>query len=358
VNGPPPGSGPLPLLRLEGVTRRFGSTTAVREASLAVEAGEYLSILGPSGSGKSTLLRLVAGFERPDAGSVHLDGARVDDLPPERRDLNTVFQGYALFPHLTVEENVAFGLRMKKRPRGEIAARVGEAPELVGLSGFGPRRPGSLSGGEQQRVALARALVNRPRLLLLDEPLAALDRKLRLRMQEELTRIQRETGITFLHVTHDQEEALRLADRVAVMNRGRILQLAPPAEAYLRPRTPFVADFLGSATLVPDGTARALFPAGLPPSPAGIYAVRPEAIGIEADGAAPGGPGPPLRGRVLSRHTVGGIEELRVEAGGVHWLVHVHAGRAAHLPAEGDGAFLALAPGALVPLEADEDAES
>jgi len=184
----------------------------VAGVDLRVQPGEYVCVLGPSGSGKSTLLRLVAGFEHPDAGTIHLGGQRVEHLPPERRPVHTVFQGYALFPHLTVFENVAFGLRMRKVPRSELRSRVEESLERVGLPGFGPRRPGLLSGGEQQRVALARALVNRPPLLLLDEPLAALDRRLRLRLQEELRGIQQEVGVAFLHVTHDQEEALRLGD--------------------------------------------------------------------------------------------------------------------------------------------------
>lgn len=354
-----------PVLRVNGVHKRFGRSEAVAGVDLQVARGEYVCILGPSGSGKSTLLRLVAGFETPDRGEVHLEGIRVDALPPERRSVHTVFQGYALFPHLSVHRNVAFGLEMRGVPADEIRTRVDGVLEMVGLGGFGRRSPAGLSGGEQQRVALARALVNRPPLLLLDEPLAALDRKLRLRMQEELRGIQQESGIAFLHVTHDQEEALRLADRVAVMDGGRILQAGPPDAVYRFPRSRFVADFLGSANLLRgrvEGTPPKLvlegggtfpLPPGSPPLPAappGGWAVRPEALQLVSPDA--GDPSIPLPGRVLDRTSLGPILELRVELdGGVPVRAHVSTAGRGPLPAPGERLTLWLHPRHLVPLE-------
>lgn len=240
------------MVRLEGVTKRFEDVIAVNNLSLEVERGEFLTLLGPSGCGKTTTLRMIAGFERPDAGQIIIDGQRVENLPPFQRDVNTVFQSYALFPHMTVFDNIAFGLRMKHLPEHEISQRVQEALRLVRLEGLGSRYPHQLSGGQQQRVALARAVVNKPRVLLLDEPLGALDLKLRRQMQLELKQIQQQLGITFIFVTHDQEEALTMSDRVAVMNAGVIEQLGTPAEIYSRPRTRFVADFVGETNLL-DG---------------------------------------------------------------------------------------------------------
>jgi spermidine/putrescine transport system ATP-binding protein len=225
---------------------------AVDDLALDIERGSFFAMLGPSGCGKTTTLRMIGGFEIPTAGSVFLGGEDVTEHPPFRRDVNTVFQSYALFPHLTVERNVSFGLERRKRPKEEIRRRVGEILELVQLSGLGNRRPAQLSGGQQQRVALARALVNEPRALLLDEPLGALDLRLRRQLQLELKRIQQEVGITFVHVTHDQEEALTMADTIAVMNEGRIEQLGPGEELYERPQTEFVANFLGLSNLI-DG---------------------------------------------------------------------------------------------------------
>jgi spermidine/putrescine transport system ATP-binding protein len=237
-------------IRLEAVTKRFGETVAVDDVTIAIERGAFYALLGPSGCGKTTTLRMVGGFEDPTAGRVYLGGDDVTDLPPYRRDVNTVFQSYALFPHLTVERNVAFGLERKKVAKAEVRTRVGEALEMVQLGGFGSRRPAQLSGGQQQRVALARALVNRPRALLLDEPLGALDLRLRKQLQIQLKRIQQEVGITFVHVTHDQEEAMSMADTIAVMNGGRIEQAGGAADLYERPQTEFVANFLGVSNLV------------------------------------------------------------------------------------------------------------
>ena len=241
-----------PSVEFSGVTKRFGDVVAVRDLSLAIERGTFFTLLGPSGCGKTTTLRMVAGFEEPNEGRILLDGVNVGGLPPFRRPTNTVFQSYALFPHLSVEENVAFGLRRQAASRRtRCAAGWGRSSSSSGLSAEAKRKPRQLSGGQQQRVALARALINRPAVLLLDEPLGALDLKLRKGLQVELKRIQREVGITFLYVTHDQEEALTMSDLIAVMNRGVVEQLAPPEEVYERPRTTFVAGFIGVSNLMP-----------------------------------------------------------------------------------------------------------
>jgi spermidine/putrescine transport system ATP-binding protein len=232
------------------ITKRFGEVEAVRGVSLSLRRGEFISLLGPSGCGKTTTLRMLAGFERPDSGSVMLGGRDVVNTPPNRRPVNTVFQSYALFGHLDVFDNIAFGLREKRRPRAEIRQAVAEAVELVRLRGFERRKPRELSGGQQQRVALARALVNAPELLLLDEPLGALDLKLRRAMQIELKSLQRRLGMTFLYVTHDQEEAFTMSDRVAVMEGGEIVQIGAPEEIYERPATLYVADFVGEANIL------------------------------------------------------------------------------------------------------------
>ena len=242
-----------PILELQEVTRRFGDFTAVDRLSLTVAPGEFLTLLGASGSGKTTTLRMIAGFEHPDTGVILMGGNPITGLPPYRRDLNTVFQQYALFPHLSVRDNVGYGLRMKKVPAAEIATRVTQALEMVQLGALAGRLPRQLSGGQQQRVALARALVNRPRILLLDEPLGALDLKLRKEMQLELKHLNRQLGITFLYVTHDQEEALTMSDRIALMRGGRIEQLAGAREIYERPATRYVADFIGETNLLQDG---------------------------------------------------------------------------------------------------------
>jgi spermidine/putrescine transport system ATP-binding protein len=239
-------------IHLENVTKRFGDMVAVDDLTLSIERGAFYALLGPSGCGKTTTLRMIGGFEDPTEGVVHLGGTDVTDLPPYKRDVNTVFQSYALFPHLNVERNVAFGLERKRVSKAEAKKRVGEALEMVQLGALAKRKPAQLSGGQAQRVALARALVNRPRALLLDEPLGALDLRLRKQLQIELKKIQQEVGITFVHVTHDQEEAMSMADTIAVMNKGRIEQAGTAEELYERPHTAFVANFLGISNLV-DG---------------------------------------------------------------------------------------------------------
>ncbi len=240
-----------PAVRFTRVSRRFGDVRAVDDASLDVARGEFFAMLGPSGSGKTTCLRLIAGFEQPDDGHIEIFGERVDGVPPYKRAVNTVFQDYALFPHMTVGENVAYGLMIKGEARADREAKACQALELVKLSGYETRRPGQLSGGQRQRVALARALVNQPKVLLLDEPLGALDLKLREQMQDELKSLQRELGITFVFVTHDQGEALSMADRVAIFNNGKIVQVGTPTDIYERPQSRFVADFVGSSNVLP-----------------------------------------------------------------------------------------------------------
>jgi spermidine/putrescine transport system ATP-binding protein len=238
-------------VRLENITKRFDDVVAVDDLSLDVESGKFYALLGPSGCGKTTTLRMIGGFEDPTSGTIYLGDRTVTGQPPHKRDVNTVFQSYALFPHLTIFENVAFGLRRSKVKGSEVRTRTEEMLQVVGLKGYGNRKPRQLSGGQQQRVALGRALVNRPRVLLLDEPLGALDLKLRKEMQFELKRIQHDMGITFVHVTHDQEEAMTMADSIVVMNDGRIEQMGEPAELYESPATAFVANFLGVSNLLP-----------------------------------------------------------------------------------------------------------
>jgi putative spermidine/putrescine transport system ATP-binding protein len=267
-------------VRLVGVRKTYGDVVAVDHVDLEIEPGEFFTLLGPSGSGKTTTLRLIAGFERPDAGRVELSGVDVTNRAPYERDVNTVFQDYALFPHMTVAENVAYGLRVKNVPRAERKRRVEEILRVVRLPDVSGRKPIQLSGGQRQRIALARALVNAPKVLLLDEPLGALDLKLRQEMQIELRRIQRdvsEVGITFVYVTHDQEEALTMSDRLAVFNEGRIEQLGTPAEVYERPETEFVAGFVGISNVLERNGRR--------------FSVRPEKIQMHFDGAGEGEPG-------------------------------------------------------------------
>jgi putative spermidine/putrescine transport system ATP-binding protein len=266
--------GTHPAVRLERVAKRYGEVVAVDGVDLEVGAGEFFSMLGPSGSGKTTTLRMIAGFELPTEGRVLLDGEDVSRMPPFERDVNTVFQDYALFPHMSVGDNVGYGLVIRRIPRQEREQRVGEALRMVRLDGYQKRRPGQLSGGQRQRVALARALVNRPRVLLLDEPLGALDLKLREEMQIELKVIQQQVGITFIYVTHDQEEALTMSDRIAVFNAGRIEQVGSPADVYERPGTPFVAGFVGTSNLLRDDVARQIVGRD------GTFTVRPEKIRI------------------------------------------------------------------------------
>ncbi len=273
-----------PAIELKEASRAFGSIVALDRVSLTIASGEFFALLGPSGSGKTTCLRLIAGFDRPDRGQIFLDGEDVTDVPPYDRNVNTVFQDYALFPHMSVAENVAYGLRVRGVGTTERLRRAREMLELVRLGNFGDRRPAQMSGGQKQRVALARALINRPKVLLLDEPLGALDLKLREEMQAELKGLQQRLGITFVFVTHDQGEALSMADRVAVFSQGRVEQLDTPRGLYTRPRTPFVADFVGSANVVEGSAAERL--TGRRES----FAIRPEQIEVLAVGAsaAPG----------------------------------------------------------------------
>jgi len=278
----------MALLEIQGVTRRFGDFTAVDDVSLAIEAGEFFTLLGPSGCGKTTLLRMIAGFDLPDAGRILLNGADLADKPPESRPVRTVFQSYALFPHMTVDGNIAFPLQMAKTPDAEIPAKIAAALDDVRLPGFGKRYPHELSGGQKQRVAIARALVTHPTVLLLDEPLAALDAKLREEMQLELIGMQKDAGITFVYVTHDQTEALALSHRIAVMNRGKVEQLDEPSKIYGFPRTRFVADFIGHCNLL-SGPVRSAANGGVVVDVAGLGAVEVATPLAEATRAGAGG---------------------------------------------------------------------
>jgi spermidine/putrescine transport system ATP-binding protein len=346
-------------LRLVGLTKRFGSVTAVDGLDLTVEPGSFLAFLGPSGCGKTTTLRMIAGLERPTSGGVFLGDVDVTDLKPYRRPVNTVFQNYALFPHLDINGNVAFGLHRSGIRGAEAQRRVDEMLELMQLSGYGRRRVTQLSGGQQQRVALARALVNHPKMLLLDEPLGALDLKLRKQMQIELKRIQTEVRITFVHVTHDQEEAMTMADTIAVMNEGRIEQLGSPVELYERPRTAFVANFLGQSNLLSGqvvgtdaglavlavGDARVRVPAGLVPAGgAAQVGVRPEKLRLLPAGeAAPGHN--VVEGTVVDRSFTGVSTQFLVRTGwGQELAVFLQNAGTAGLPEPGDHARLAWDP--------------
>ena len=286
------GTAAEPAVRLTGLVKRFGDVTAVAGVDLDIGDGEFFSMLGPSGSGKTTTLRMIAGFETPTEGRILLGGRDVTRLPPFERDVNTVFQDYALFPHMSVGDNVAYGLVVRKVRKSERSRRVGEALDMVRLAGYEKRRPGQLSGGQRQRVALARALINRPRLLLLDEPLGALDLKLREDMQIELKQIQAEVGITFIYVTHDQEEALTMSNRIAVFNAGRIEQVGAPAEMYERPATRFVAGFVGTSNLMSGDVAQTIV------GRRGTFTVRPEKIRLGEPDAPAGGDEYAAAGRI------------------------------------------------------------
>ena len=306
------------MLQITGVSRRFGDITALSEVSLEIRQGEFFALLGPSGCGKTTLLRILAGFEFPDEGTVTLDGEDLLGQAAHRRPVNLMFQSYALFPHMTVAKNVAYGLEREKLPRAEVRRRVGEVLEKVGLNAMAGRRPQQLSGGQRQRVALARAIVKRPRLLLLDEPLSALDKKVRAEMQLELKRLQNEVGITFVVVTHDQEEAMSLADRIAVFNEGRVQQVDAPVELYERPRTPFVAGFVGASNLfegracsvglASDGLGILPGVSNLPDGTSALLAVRPERLRLDGTGV--------LRGDVVDVSFYGGISHISVQVAG------------------------------------------
>ncbi len=289
----------MPDVEAIALHRSYGDVVAVDGVDLAIAPGEFFTLLGPSGSGKTTTLRLIAGFERPDSGRILLKGRDVTDRPPYDREVNTVFQDYALFPHMTVEQNVAYGLMVKRVARAERRKRAGEALEMVRLAGLGPRRPAQLSGGQRQRVALARAIVNRPQVLLLDEPLGALDLKLRHEMQIELKRIQREVGITFVYVTHDQEEALTMSDRLAVFRAGQIEQIGSPAHVYEHPESEFVAGFVGVSNVLERNGRR--------------FTVRPEKIRLLEGNEEPAAGSKSERGRIREVVYVGMVTRYVVD---------------------------------------------
>ncbi|MCZ8179065.1 MAG: ABC transporter ATP-binding protein [Rhizobium sp.] len=310
------------------VSRHFGSVKAVDAVDLTVEPGEFFAMLGPSGSGKTTCLRLIAGFEQPTAGHIEIFGETAEGVPPYRRNVNTVFQDYALFPHLNILDNVAYGLMVKGVAKAERHREAEKALEMVKLPGYGARKPGQLSGGQRQRVALARALVNKPKVLLLDEPLGALDLKLREQMQEELKSLQRSLGITFVFVTHDQGEALSMADRVAVFNDGKIVQAGTPHEIYNRPRTRFVADFVGSSNVIAPEAMKALG------GEARWTSLRPEAIRIVSDGG--------VEATVRSTSFLGASTKLFVETAVAALTVSLPAGQPA--PQSGESIRIAWSP--------------
>ena len=303
------GGGPVAAVGCRALRKAYGAVTAVDGVDLEIAAGEFFTMLGPSGSGKTTLLRMIAGFERPDSGSVELAGVDVTQMPPYARDVNTVFQDYALFPHMNVLENVEYGLRVKRVQRAQRRRRAEAALEMVRLSGLGRRKPVQLSGGQRQRVALARAIVNEPQVLLLDEPLGALDLKLRQEMQLELKRIQREVGITFVFVTHDQEEALTMSDRLVVLSDGRIEQLGTPIEVYEHPASAFVAGFIGVSNVLERGGRR--------------FTIRPEKIRIVSDGEMSGPGTHAERGRIEDVVYLGAVTRyvVALAAGGTLTVV-------------------------------------
>jgi putative spermidine/putrescine transport system ATP-binding protein len=333
-------------IELEEATRAFGTVVALDRVSLTIAPGEFFALLGPSGSGKTTCLRLIAGFDVPDSGRVLLDGEDVTGVPPYDRNVNTVFQDYALFPHMTVAENVAYGLRVRKVAAVERRKRALEMLALVQLDDFGDRRPNQLSGGQKQRVALARALINRPRVLLLDEPLGALDLKLREEMQAELKGLQQRLGITFVFVTHDQGEALSMADRVAVFSRGRIEQLDTPRALYTRPRTAFVAGFVGSANVVAGELAERLTGRREP------FAIRPELIEVLPADAAPPEGAVSCDGTLedVLYHGANSRCHVRIDAQTSLAVARAESASLPPLPPPGTGVRLAWRPESAVPL--------
>jgi len=309
------------LLEVRNVTKNFGPREVLKRISLEIAAGEFLTLLGESGSGKTTLLRLIAGFEQASSGEIWMSGERLDTLPPYKRRVNTVFQNYALFPHLTVQENVAYGLQVSGAAKPEIPGRVNEALKMVKMEEFAASRPAKLSGGQQQRVALARALVNRPKLLLLDEPLSALDANLRKEMQGELKSLQRELGITFLFVTHDQDEAMALSDRIALLKDGGLEQVASPREIYAHPATSYTAEFIGQTNLlraeIKDSVAAcgSLQWSSTQPAGTALFSLRPESIHLSADGP-PASDAVRFRAAVRSQIFSGSSEHLELDAAG------------------------------------------
>ena len=350
-----------PDVKLRSVVKRFDDVVAVAGITLEIPSGSFFALLGPSGCGKTTTLRMIGGFEEPDEGEIYLGDRDVVGLPPYRRDVNTVFQSYALFPHLSIFENVAFGLRRKGVEKAQVKGRVEEMLRLVGLVGLGSRRPRQLSGGQQQRVALARALVNRPQVLLLDEPLGALDLKLRKQMQLELKAIQHDLGLTFVHVTHDQEEAMTMADAIAVMNRGRIEQLGPPTELYERPSTAFVAGFLGVSNLL-SGSVTAPGRVRLDTgdeiaADAGDRAGR-VAVGIRPEKIRLGPPGEgdnSLSGTIKETGYVGVATQYVVETGAGTLIVYVQNDGSAPWLQAGAAAVLSWSPHAAFVVEPAEE---
>ena len=361
-----------PEIRLTDLTKHFRDVRAVERVSMDIGSGEFFSMLGPSGCGKTTTLRMIGGFELPTAGRIELRGRDVTTDPPDKRPVNMVFQNYALFPHLDVAENIAFGLRRKRVDKAEIKRRVGEALDLVRLAGYDKRKPNELSGGQQQRVALARALINRPNVLLLDEPLGALDLKLRKALQVELKRVQTEVGITFVYVTHDQEEALTMSDRIAVMNGGRVEQLGTPEELYERPRTRFVADFIGTTNLLAgmvesieagcavvrleSGDRCRVAVAGQATGQSIDLSVRPEAIRIAAPGGAVSDGHDRLEAVVDQVAYLGASVQYRVRTNGGQAMT-VLAGRNGTRFARGDNVELAWSPTEALVVGAAPDAK-
>jgi iron(III) transport system ATP-binding protein len=345
-------------LEVSGLVKRYGAQTALDGVSVTAGAGEFFTLLGPSGCGKTTLLRCVAGFARPDGGRIVCDGARLDTLPAHARDIGMVFQNYAIFPHLSVRENIAYGLRARRVPAPELARRVGEALDLVQMADLATRMPTQLSGGQQQRVALARALVVRPRLLLMDEPLSNLDARLRVTMRGEIRRIQRELGITTLYVTHDQEEALAVSDRVAVMERGRVEQVGTPWEVYAEPRTAFVAQFVGLSNAVEgmvvarEGRRVTVDAGGLRlegetdlPDPRLLAVFRPEAVQLHVAGTAPAGPSGG-EGRLAGAEFLGAVLRCGIRtAAGALIVADVHKPTGHAVKTEGQPVRFTVAPG-------------
>ncbi len=353
-----------PIVEIRGVSKRFGAVAAVDRVDLDIPENAFFALLGPSGCGKTTLLRILAGFEHPDGGRVVIGGEDMAGVPPNRRPVNMVFQSYAVFPHMSVAKNIAYGLEVVGTPKAEIARRVAEAVAMVRLEGFEDRMPDQLSGGQKQRVALARALVKRPRVLLLDEPLSALDRKLREEMQLELVRLQHEVGITFLIVTHDQDEALSMATAIAVMDRGRVLQVAPPAELYERPRTRFVADFIGATNLLDVVDAEPVaggfrvevagfgrFAVAGAADPPVALALRPEKLGHDfGSGALPQGAVAAF-GRVAHTAYFGDYSRLFVDVAGTRLLCyHYHRRADTPPPRPGERVRVWFDPADAVPL--------